>query len=204
MLGPQDSRREAVWVCATLIALGSVLGCGPARRSAPEPGEQEFRAASLKILAGGDGVAQGNNEEATLFAQEMSDLLGSRDKQYFEGHHQRIVSLTGEKFLTYCQINGDRVAFLIHVPQLKRYKGGVREALIHLAWTTAVHVLSHSDERFSTVGIGLRGAVFYGGRAIGPINGEPEIRNAGVVSTKPLLPFFVQVSPDAVKGKLTP
>jgi len=184
-----STHRFSLALLACLVT--TVVSCGKA--GPPPAGKSEFDVANRKIGSDDQGVAHGNNENAKAMAQAFSDLMGVADKAAFKGHKKRLVSLTGEKFVTYCHQNGDKVAFLVHVPQLKNYKGEVRDSLIELCWLVANQIVEdQGGGQFKQVGVGLRGSLMYGGLAIGPLGSEdPKTENAGAVDDDKLYPFFV-------------
>jgi hypothetical protein len=200
-VGLRSSVRSHVrWspVIAGCVACTLLVGCD----SGPPPrGKSEFHEANLKITSDKEGVAHGNTALAKEMAQEFSELMGAADKAAFTGHKKRLVSLTGEKFVTYCHHNGDKIVFLVHVPQLKNYKDDVRDALINLAWMAASEIVDDKGEgKFKQLGVGLRGSLMYGGLAIGEVGSEsPKTENAAAVDDDKLFPFFAV--PLAGEGK---
>lgn len=194
-----STRRFSLALLACLVI--PVGGCGKA--GPPPAGKSEFDVANRKIGSDDQGVAHGNNESAKAMAQAFSDLMGVADKAAFKGHKKRLVSLTGEKFVTYCHQNGDKIAFLVHVPQLKNYKGDVRDSLIELCWLVANQIVEdQGDGQFKQVGVGLRGSLMYGGLAIGPLGSEdPKTENAAAVDDDKLFPFFVSAGSGENKAK---
>ncbi len=168
----------------------AAAGCGKA--GPPPVGKSQFDVANRKIGSDKEGAVHGNNENAKAMAQAFSDLMAVADKAAFSGHKKRLISLTGEKFVTYCHQSGDKIAFLVHVPQLKNYKGEVRDSLIELCWLAANQIVEDlGDGQYKQMGVGLRGSLMYGGLAIGPVGSEdPKTENAGAVDDDKLFPFF--------------
>lgn len=139
-----------------------------------DSGESEFNAANrLIISASGDRIAHGNSEIATEIAQEYSDLMKKMTDEFFTGGKQRAVSLTQGKFLTYCRLNPDSCALLVHVPQLRQYKGDVRDTLSEIAWTAARAIaMQHEVADDATLAVGLRGTILYGPVMVNSISAE--------------------------------
>jgi len=75
------------------------------------------------------------------------------------------------------------------VPEFKRYKGEVRDALIENAWQVA-NAVAPTTERSLKIGLGLRGSVMYGGSAIGSQGGVPRTRNSWAINESIFYPFF--------------
>lgn len=178
-----------------LLLLGTVVNATRVER----PGEVAFRAADQQVSINQGQVAAGNTAEA---AERFSKRLKLLQAVSFEGGKDEStrLSLSGGEFLTFCQVQPDSVAFLVHVPQLKAYKGESREALLGLAWSTAQEVTAElrqaGDRRLA---VGLRGAVLYGALAAGQGAAErPGIfRQASSVSTDELVGFFAPAATTA-------
>jgi hypothetical protein len=185
----------------TVCVLPIVLGC---KAGPPPPGREEFKAASQKIgVSSGAGVF-GNSESALAMATDFSEQMGKVDKLAFTGHKKRSFSLTGEKFLTYCHVNGDQVVFLVHVPQFKAYKSDVRAELISLSWDVATAVVQARGVPAKRLAVGLRGSLMYGGLAIGDFGSTtPETDNAAAVRESKLYSFFAAPGTTATSDVVT-
>jgi len=169
-----------------------LFGCGES--GPPAPGEKAFDAANREISSDDKGVAHGNTDQAKTMATDFSELMDAADEAFFSGGSEGGIDLTGEQFLTYCQISGNKVAFLVHVPKFKQYKDDVRDALISVAWLTANQVVSAAGlTDVEKIGVGLRGTLIYGGLAIGPPGEDPETtENAFSVDDELLYEFFAE------------
>lgn len=195
---------------AILLILILVIGGGAylvlTGESKPKtPQEQAFDAANSQIFSDKGGVAYGNSAEAKATAKAFSEMAGTLEQMLFTGGKEnRAVSMTGERFLTYCQLNQDSVLFLVHVPQFKRYKDDVREALLEMCWTAAIGTLPEGLPPETKVAIGLRGSIMYGGIIVGTIGGETQRKTmSAAVDESPLYAFFpapAGVSPQAVEA----
>ena len=180
-------KRRRWW--AALAVVASCTSCGPRPQ---RPGQEAFEAASGTIAVyDGQQVAFGNTPEAESLAATFSRTLeGMRHLLFTEGGKGRL-SLSQGHFLTYCQLSADRVCFLVHVPELKNFTAEARAHLLDVAWIcarTATSDLRQSGDR--TLGVGLRGAVLYGGVAVGPGNGTAEKDSDRVADVARLYPFF--------------
>lgn len=182
------------------FSLCLLIGCGSGAPSAPKSaGEKAFDAANFLITSSSDGVAHGNTPEAKKIAAQFSETMGTLQQAAFTGGDKdRKFSLTGEKFLVYCQQSNDKVCFLVHVPQLKNYKDEVRTMLARLAFKTAQAVTADlHKEKPIKLAVGLRGSLIYGASAIGNSDAEPKIEQSFSVPTEPFYPYFETAAPAA-------
>ena len=176
----------------TWTALAVAVSCGSCGPRAHLPGQEAFEAASGTIAVyDGQQVAFGNTPEAEKLAATFGRTLeGMRHLLFTEGRKARL-SLSQGHFLTYCQLSADRVCFLVHVPELKNFTAEARAHLLDVAWIcarTAASDLRQSKD--CTLGVGLRGAVLYGGVATGPDNGTAVKDSDSVADVARLYPFF--------------
>jgi hypothetical protein len=170
--------------------------------------KQAFRAANRLIDVRSGRIAHGNTRLARRIARQYARKLRMEENASFKGGKKnRILSMTGDDFLTYCRISGSRIVLLVHVPQLKRYTREGRRQLLDLAWMVAVDVLYNHLARPEvplealgySLAVGLRGAVFYGAVATGKAglaNPKPSKTYFGLrARAKTLHPFFVDPKP---------
>ncbi len=183
----------ALSLCLCVVGCGGSSGGGAAgRRARPKPGEDAFRAASSLIISKSEGTAHGDTDEAKEMAQKYSEVLKvMQEKSFTGGKENRRFSLTGEDFLTYCRINDSSVVFLVHVPQLKRYKGEVRDSLLEIAWLIADQITEgHPQADDLEIAVGLKGTAVFGGSAVGKRGGEPQYENAFIIDETVFFKFF--------------
>lgn len=195
----------AVFAVGGLFLLAKLAG--PTKPATPE--RAAFQAASNHVLANSGQVAFGNDPRAQSIAARFGERLQALREAAFTGAEaeQERASLTRGRFLVHCQLAGDEACFLVHVPQLKNYRGDVREALLDLAWNAGREATRQAGVR--RLGVGLRGAVLYGAIAVGQASqARPELFEcAGSVGTEPLEAFFADkstVSPAATPAAAQP
>jgi hypothetical protein len=174
------------------LLFGLLMLIGSTQEPRPRAaGEEAFRTANQKIFAYHDQVAFGNTPDAQAMAQRFSTLLKSMVAIGFTGGGKGGPSLSEGNFLTYCEVRDDRICFLVHVPELRRYKGDVRDALVKIAWMTAQQVTEGRRKGHDVkLAVGLRGALSYGAVAAGMGEGEPQKTMAEALDEKPLFEFF--------------
>lgn len=179
----------ALMVSLMMTFAGCTLFSGEGTKP-KSPEETAFREADKLIDAYKNMAGFGNNQTTRVIAKEFAELINKADKECFTGHKKRSVSLTNENFLTYVQESPSGTLFMVHVPQLKRYKGDVRLALTRLCWECAKVVCQKHGHKPSTLCVALRGSLLYGGMAIGSFNSEnPNIDDSGP-RTEQLYKYF--------------
>jgi hypothetical protein len=157
------------------------------------PGKAEFKTPNSLITTNSNGTAHGSSEAAKQAAAKFASIIKPLQAALFTGGSGRSFASGGE-FVTYCRHNPDSVAFIVHVPELRRYKDAkTREALAMLAWTAAnqaVKELQFSSEA-PVIIVGLRGISSYGPIWSGIRDGEPEVKTDDADEVRRLYPFFV-------------
>jgi len=150
----------------------------------------EFDLANKQINTSKKGTYSGNNQAGKDMAKSFSETIFKAQKELFTGGKEnRVISLTGEQFLTYCKVTENKVCFLVHVPQFKRYKGETRDSLLKLSWAIANKISSSFPEK-TKVAVCLRGSIMYGGVVNGVLNKEPKYINKYSITKDTLYPLF--------------
>lgn len=162
-----------------------------------------MRASSL-ILSDKNGVAKGNNAQAQSLAAKYSKLMETMQKEFFvrEGEEAKF-QLSSGHFIAYCQINQNGVAFLVHVPEYRRYKKQAKESMSELAWIVANRVIEEEGslaQKNPQVGVGLKGAMLYGDVMLGQFGEESPSETS---RDQHLLELFFIADPAADEGPVT-
>ena len=106
--------------------------------------------------------------------------------------------LTKGDFLVFCQMNEDSCAFLIHVPELRRYTSSAKESIAELAYTTAAKALDSAQKpSIRKLAVATRGNMLYDRVLLGdysfqskdPLSNAQKVADEGVLAP-PLYPFF--------------
>lgn len=123
-----------------------------------------FREASNKISVHHGEVGFGNSDAAIKLAQAYSQQIAEmRDELFTKRKKPAKFSLSDGKFLVYCQLDGDRCAFLVHVPDLRKFDKDAKDYLGMVAWVTAQTVIKNSElaTKPTDIALGLRGMLLY-------------------------------------------
>lgn len=185
---------------ASILLFAALLTACP--KGEPAPGEAEFERANDAIMSESiAGGPRGNTPNAEERAAKVAAILEELDRQLFSGQNRfKAMSMT-DHFLVHCQRSPDGVAFLIHVPQFKRYQDDVRDTLLDAAWAAAAAATEDLKWKGPVrLGVGLRGTVSYGAVMIGIAGGEKEFEMGEVVDPAKLYPFFVTPAEPDVKA----
>ena len=181
-------------VVSGLLALGGMaiagllvvflVFVGTAERS---PAELAFDAANSKLMFYEGQEAFGNTPEAKEAAARFASRLKLVRELAFSKGKEGGVSLSEGHFITHCEIRGSRAAFIVHVPELRRYTTDAQAALARLAWTSARGSLPEGSA-VQELAVGLRGVALYDTVMVGRVSDE-QGRTSSLV--KDLHPFFV-------------
>ncbi|MEZ0386348.1 MAG: hypothetical protein ACAI34_04715, partial [Verrucomicrobium sp.] len=159
---------------------------------ADEPGEQAFEAANRKVTSKKEGVAHGNNPEATKLAAEFASKLKSLRDLGVETSKKKSLSLSGGEFITYCHLTEDVCAFLVYVPELRKYTQEAKDFIGEAAWGVAQHCVGTLPDKPEQVAVGLLGIALYDRVLTGSASeadAKPTVHDNGLPQ-EVLYPFF--------------
>ena len=178
------TRRNILTLVIGMMLL--VMGC---KERKLVPGETAFETANTHLDQHSTGSAFGNTPEATKLARQFA-AAAPTVRRHFEGDDSAWdESATDGEYLTHVHVTDSAIVLLVRVPSLKRYKGAARDRLMQLLW-------AHVGPAVGPVATGkkvilaVRGAIFYGGTAVGDPAGKPIVNTAGLVSTDFIYPHF--------------
>lgn len=186
----------------------------PAGNSLPaSPEAAAFEAANRQINVYRDAVAFGNSPKAIATAATFSESMKKMREVLFEGGKKSGVSVSDHQFLTYCELRDSQCAFIVHVPELRRFSKEAKESLGTLAWVTAQNALREQGaaQPGSRLAVGLRGIALYDRVLLGSLSATNEATENGlaetVVGSRPeqrLRPFFQRVTEVSPSGSDSP
>ena len=192
----------------TGLVLTAVILSAVACSSGPAaPGEDAFSGANSLISIHDKQTAFGNGPEAEKLAERFASMMKVMRKVAFTESKGSGPSMTDGEFLTYCQLTDEGILFLVHVPELRNFKEDAQASLLELGWVIAqTTTKSVRGDRDVKLGVGLRGALLYGGQAIGLARSEkPEKQDTSTpVDLEEFYPFFVGAYPATVTAAAAP
>lgn len=153
-------------------------------------GEKEFGNADTQIDSFQGTNAFGNSPEAVKLARQFSEAFKAGRAQLFTpGFMLEILDHTKGEFMTYCELHAGECAFIVHVPQLRKFDKSVfekvdaRKLLAQLAWVTAQGVLKEqgAGKPQMELAVGLRGISQYGPIMLGYYDARAKAPEDGLV-----------------------
>jgi len=89
-------------------------------------GEKEFGNANTRIDSFQGTTAFGNSPEAVKLARHFSEAFKTGRAQTFTpGFKLEILDHTRGEFMTWCELHAQECAFIVHVPQLRKFDKNV-------------------------------------------------------------------------------
>lgn len=131
-------------------------------------GSETLKVAEFEIAAKRDKPAgRGNSPKAIAMAQEYSEKLKELSDLLFTSGKKSLIQLSDGEYLTYCELNRDSCAFIVHVPSYRKFTNDAKKALVEIAWATAQVTTAGKLQPNTRLGVGLRGVIMYGEILVG-------------------------------------
>ena len=123
-------------------------------------------AAESKIVTDNDGIAHGNTPAAIDLAKKFSEKMKLvRDENFTKGDTG--ISLTDGNFVTYCELRPGQCAFVVHVPQYRKFEDDAKESLADLAWEADQETVAGTLQEGDDLGVGMKGDFLFGSVMVG-------------------------------------
>jgi hypothetical protein len=180
------SPRRALTLALFAAAVGAT-GC----KSAPaKQGQPEFEAANNTIDTFSTDVGFGNSPAAVAVAKKFAVRLKKLEADSFTGGKDgEKDTFTRGNFLTYCEMNGNDVVFLVQAPNLDGYEGEVRQTLFQIAWQSAQEASGKPADK--NLVVALRGKLLFGAIGKGKATALAPTPEMGTsVEESELYPYF--------------
>jgi len=196
-------RRKVVAGSVALVLVAAILLSGCARESsvAKTPGESEFREADRRILHLEGKATMGNCPLAEQLAADFGKSVTELRNQAIEKGHDHRLSLSKGQMLVFCQLTATHCAFLVHVPELRRFTGEAKQVMTAICWSSAQEVLQARRIKPDHLAVGMEGVMLYESILVGRAVGDPSADETGIEErtdrTDSLFPFFVGAPPTA-------
>jgi hypothetical protein len=114
------------------------------------------------LISNFNGVeAFGNTAAARNLAQQFSEIVRQGREAGISASKPSTFSLSQGHFLTYCQLDDEKCAFIIHVPDLRHFNQDAKEWLGKLCWAAARDITSQTNPVPKKLAVGVRGSLLY-------------------------------------------
>ena len=130
------------------------------------------------VTRSGGGHAYGNSEAALALAQKFNELMDELSDEAFSESKSKI-KLNDGKYIAWCELREDKCAFIVHVPEYRKFTSDAKKALNQTSWAVAEAAASLELEEGDELAVGLKGIYLYGSIQTGVIT-DGEILEAGV------------------------
>ncbi len=133
--------------------------------------------AALSISSSSEQTAQGNTPKAVELAERYSSLMSGLHNVAFESSKGKAPK--SAKYVVHCELRDGTCAFLVSVPQYRKFTDGAKSSLEDLAWSTARAVLKDepSLEADTELCVALKGMLMFGSVMTGPLQGSSPASN---------------------------
>jgi len=162
-----------------------------------KPGQEAYELAEKSVIRYDKTATFGNTDKARIFAAKFSEQMKILRQGLFTKGKKSDFSLTDGEFLTHCNLIEGKCAFLVHVPQLRKFTPRAQEQLVELAWLSANAILKDAEYEQSTeLAVGVKGIMNYAGIYIGKLDqgnaamGGVAKKGKGFLDGKMFYPFF--------------
>lgn len=179
------------FVSSAILALVFLAPRSPSQENGPRE-LVGLRLAETKIVTDADGAAHGNTPEAKQLAERFATVMEAMHDTAFTKTKAKI-KLTGGHYVTWCELRPGQCAFVVHVPEYRRFDKEAKEVLSELAWRTAQAAVAGTLQEGDRLAVGLKGVALYGSVMVGTVADEEQAMNRiSQKSTKKelLAPFF--------------
>ena len=162
----------------TFFVINSIPKSDPLPTGQSVTPEATLAIAEANIVSSSDGVAYSNSAEGLVLAEQFS--------KFFKEFAQEATDSLSERheFVTHCQLHEDSVAFIVHVPKLRKFDDESKEQFVKTAWILAGVVLSDSEvvPLGTDLAVGVKGNILYQNIYFGELELPSEDEPIGVQS----------------------
>jgi hypothetical protein len=186
-------------VCALLavVVAGIVMKkANDSQKNAPPPTALE---SAKRSIAGRPEIrGYGNNAEAIAMAESLAGKMKLIHDTMIESSNGK---KTSDQYAVHCELHEKTCAFLIFVPDYRKFEDELKDDMNGIAWTMATGVVQNSGKLTAAdaeLCVGLKGLVMFGSVMTGsPQEKEPKKTSA---DEKELIRFFPEPTPPASTG----
>lgn len=134
-------------------------------------------------FASGDQLGFGNTIEAKNLATSFAEKMKTLRDELFTAAKAGGMSSSKGKFLTHCELHENKVAFIVHVPKLRKFDDDAQAQLCDLAWMIGQSELSKLGfPEGGDVAVGVRGFALYEQIIVGKFYADSEKAEESIIS----------------------
>lgn len=163
-----------------------------------QPGEQELSLVEERVMSKSNGVAQGNTPEAIALASRFSESMKALREAFFTEEKKKGISLSDGEFITWCQLQDGKCAFIVHVPSYRKFDDDAKDSLEEMAWMAAQQAVRGTVAEGNELAVGMKGVLLWGDVKVGKVVAEAS-EDDGIVEHSEdeelLYPFFIPPPP---------
>lgn len=179
-----------------LLALATIWYLASEYEKQPkEPGQVATDQADNFISAYRSTEASGNTPEAVELGVEFARNLRVARGLLISDGKAGFGDATHGRFLTYCFLTDECVAFIVHVPGLRKFSQDAKLTLEETAWTLATNAVSSKHPQLKTMALGIKGELDYSSIVTGAINPMEPLKGMEIhhptFPNKALWPYFI-------------
>jgi hypothetical protein len=190
-------------IIAAFVSVGAFSDAESATSSSGKPAA--LKEAETAISSRSNGINHGNTPQALEAATKFGKAQQTFREVAIGKTKQSAFSLSDGEFLTHCHATPRSIAFLVHVPSLRKFSKDAKDALAEVAGGLAVGAVQAMTPPPTRIAVGIRGAVLYD-RIIVIETGEGQATQTYPgTDDERLYPFYTQIDepqaqPNSVKA----
>lgn len=161
------------------------------QQEAPRTAKAALENVETQTLTDNRGKGQGNTPGARVMAERFATLMEEVHKDAFTKTDAKF-KLSGGHYVTWCERREGTCAFVVHVPEYRRFTSDAKKSLDELAWTAAQLATQGELEPGDRLAVGLRGVMLYGSVMVGKVGSDGTIGPVQSLEAEgsSLYPFF--------------
>lgn len=144
------------------LMLGAAAGAKMEKERAKQPGYAQYKQAEQFVgtWSGTDG--KGNTPKATEAAEMFTSILKTYRTFAISEAKSKKTQTSKDHFITWCEVQGNRCLFIVHVPDLRRYQDDAKTAIAEGAWFSAQMASKKLElPADAELAVALRGDILY-------------------------------------------
>lgn len=142
--------------------IGATAGAKLEEKRAKQPGYAQFKQAEKFVGSWSGADGKGNTAKATEAAQNFTTVLKAYRALAVSESKSKKSESSKDHFITWCEVQGNRCLFVVHVPDLRRFQDDAKTAIAEGAWFAAQVSSKKLDlPADAELAVALRGDILY-------------------------------------------